>query len=133
MPRKTAAKSKPSEELETVPLELIQSRILVLRGVRVMLDADLVPFYRVSTSRFNEAVKRKTDRFPPDDFRFQLTMGEAETCRRSRSQIAILKRGQNVKLFPWVFTERGGSSKAHQLFGEQLPSVSAELDASLVA
>ncbi|HTT55770.1 MAG TPA: ORF6N domain-containing protein, partial [Opitutaceae bacterium] len=51
-------------------------RVLVVRGQRVVLDADLAHIYGVATFRLNEAVKRNADRFPPD-FRFQLTREEA--------------------------------------------------------
>jgi hypothetical protein len=77
-----------------------------LRGQKVILDADLAELYGVPTKRFNEQVKRNADRFP-EDFLFQLTLAEAEDLQRSRSQIATLKRGQNIKYAPRAFTEHG--------------------------
>ena len=77
-----------------VSVERIQSRILVLRGVRVILDADLAALYGVPTKRLNEQVKRNARRFP-EDFVFRLTGEEAEAVLRSRSQIATLKRGRH--------------------------------------
>ena len=71
-----------------------------------MLDADLARFHGVSPKRLNEQVGRNRRRFP-DDFMFQLTREEAEAVRRSRSQNATLKRGQNVKHLPYAFTEHG--------------------------
>ena len=56
-------------ETELVPLEPIQSFILVLRGVRVILDADLARLYGVATKRLNEQVKRNARKFP-EDFMF---------------------------------------------------------------
>lgn len=53
----------------------IESRILTLRGVRVMIDADLAELYGVQTRRLNEQVKRNASRFPPD-FIFQLNASE---------------------------------------------------------
>lgn len=47
-----------------VPLEFIQSRTLVLRGTRVILDADLAALFGVSTKRLNEQVKRNPVNFP---------------------------------------------------------------------
>jgi Cu/Ag efflux pump CusA len=100
---------------ELVPAERIQSRILVLRGLRVLLDADLAAIYEVPTSQLNQAVKRNLSRFP-DDFMFQLTKEEAELVRsRSRSvtlnklksQTVTSKRGQNIKYLPFAFTEHG--------------------------
>ena len=60
-------------------------RILLLRGQRVMLDADLAALYGIPTGRFNEAVRRNLARFPTD-FMFQLTNQELAALR---SQIAI--------------------------------------------
>jgi hypothetical protein len=70
-----------------------------------MLDSDLAQVYGVSTSRFNEAVKRNRNRFP-EDFMFQLTSEEDTSLR---SQIAILKpgRGRHRKYRPYAFTEYG--------------------------
>ena len=53
----------------------IESRIQVIRGVRVMIDADLAELYGVQTKRLNEQVKRNRERFP-SDFLFQLTLDE---------------------------------------------------------
>ena len=52
-------------------LPRIESRIVVLRGLRLMIDADLATLYGVSTKRLNEQVKRNADRFP-GDFMFEL-------------------------------------------------------------
>ena len=58
-----------------VPSERIERSILLIRGVKVILDADLAQLYGVSTKAFNQAVKRNKDRFP-DDFTFRLTKEE---------------------------------------------------------
>jgi len=91
------------------PTERIVSRILLLRGQKVMLDADLAELYGVRTGRFNEQVRRNRDRFP-SDFMFQLTNQEVE---RLRSQIAIsigetrrIGRGGR-RYLPHAFTEHG--------------------------
>ncbi|MGH9786974.1 MAG: ORF6N domain-containing protein [Terriglobia bacterium] len=91
------------------PVEQISSRILLVRGQKVMLDADLAELYGTSTSRFNEQVRRNRDRFP-SDFMFQLTNQEVE---RLRSQIAIstgktreVGRGGR-RYLPLAFTEHG--------------------------
>ena len=62
----------------------------------------------------NEQAKRNARRFPPD-FLFQLAKEEAETELRSRSQIAILKQGTNVKYLPYAFTENGAIMAANVL------------------
>lgn len=102
-----------SEAIALGPEEIAQ-RISVLRGQRVLLDADLARIYGVSTGRLNEQVKRNARRFP-EDFVFQLTPGEAEKIRRSRSQNAILKRGMNIKHLPYAFTEHGAIQAANVL------------------
>jgi hypothetical protein len=88
----------------------IDSRILVLRGQRVMLDVDLAALYGVQAKALNQAVKRNLERFP-GDFLFRLTPEEAQ---RSRSQIvtlndaaAAVSRGSNIKYLPYAFTEQG--------------------------
>ena len=59
----------------TLLVPRIESRIQVIRGLRVMLDVDLATLYGVQTKRLNEQVKRNRDRFP-SDFLFQLTTDE---------------------------------------------------------
>jgi hypothetical protein len=96
---------------ETVPIENL---ILVLRGQRVILGTDLARIYGVETRVLNQAVKRNRERFP-EDFTFQLTREEAAAIARSRSQSVILKRGENVKYLPYVFTEHGAIMAANVL------------------
>ena len=79
-----------------IPVENIAQEIYFIREQKVMLDADLAIFYGVEVKRLNEQVKRNITRFP-ENFMFQLT---AEEASASRSQIATLKRGQNLKHLP---------------------------------
>ncbi|MCK4546195.1 MAG: ORF6N domain-containing protein [Candidatus Eisenbacteria sp.] len=58
-----------------LPADHVESRILLIRGKKVMLDRDLAELYGVTTTRLNEQVQRNLDRFPPD-FMFQLTKDE---------------------------------------------------------
>jgi len=95
-----------SSSTALIPAPEIQQRIHLVRGKRVMLDADLARFYGVSTKRLNEQVRRNRRRFP-GDFCFRLKAGEAESLLRSRSQNATLKRGQNIKYLPHAFTQHG--------------------------
>ena len=60
---------------DIIPLETIERRILLIRGHKVMIDADLADIYGVTTKRLNEQIKRNRDRFP-EDFMFQLTEKE---------------------------------------------------------
>jgi hypothetical protein len=87
---------------KAVALEAIASRIVPVRGLRVMLDADLAALYGVQTRRLNEQVRRNRDRFP-DDFVFELTSEEAGNLK---SQSATSSWGGRRKL-PFAFTEHG--------------------------
>lgn len=71
----------------TVPVERIESAILLIRGHKVMLDRDLAQLYGVPTKVFNQAVRRNRDRFPPD-FMFRLSKQEFKNLR---SQFGDLK------------------------------------------
>ena len=84
-------------------IEVIATKILEMRNRKVMLDVDLAKLYGVKVKRLNEQVKRNRKRFP-DDFMFQITKDELYS---SRSQIATLKQGKNIKYLPYVFTEQG--------------------------
>lgn len=92
----------------------IESMIVVARGYRVIVAADLAKIYGVETRVLNQAVKRNLEKFP-GDFMFRLTRNEAETVSRSRSQSVILKRGQNIKFLPYAFTEHGAIMAANIL------------------
>jgi hypothetical protein len=89
-----------------VPVEVIERRIYLIRGLKVMLDRELAELYGVSTRGLNQQVRRNRKRFP-DDFMFQLTLEEARMLPRLRSQNVILKRGQHLKYAPYAFTEQG--------------------------
>ena len=94
------------------------SLIITVRNQKVIVDRDLAEIYGVETRRLNEQVKRNPDRFP-EDFVFQLTKEEAFLWARSRSQIAILKRGKNIKYLPYAFTEHGAIMAANVLNSSQ--------------
>jgi len=85
---------------------MIERKIFLIRGQKVMLDRDLAELYGVPTRRLNEQVRRNRTRFPAD-FMFQLTLEEARAAPSLRSQNAILKRGQHIKYAPYAFTEQG--------------------------
>jgi hypothetical protein len=103
--RMAALKGGPQlEKMDILPPELIESKILSIRGKKVMLDQILANLYQVETKALNQAVKRNLKRFP-EDFMFQLTKEEAEELLRS--QFVTLKRGQHYKYLPYVFSENG--------------------------
>lgn len=85
-------------------IETLPDKILVTRGQRVMLDADLAELFGVPTKRFNEQVKRNPDRFPAD-FMFSLTKQEVMNLR---SQFATSSGGHGGRRHsPRAFTEHG--------------------------
>ena len=116
----------------------IATAIVLARGQRVMLDADLANLYGVSTKALNQAVKRNLDRFP-DDFMFQLSWEEAGRLRsgpaasgelrdrKPRSQSVTLKRGANVKYRPRVFTEQGVAMLSSVLRSSRAIAVNIEI------
>jgi hypothetical protein len=106
--------AKKTDSPAVLPAEVVETRIFVLRGHRVILDRDLAELYGVETRAVNQAAKRNADRFPAD-FMFQLTAEEAEALLRLRSQSVILKRGQHLKYLPHVFTEHGAVMLANLL------------------
>ena len=86
-------------------LQIIQSKIYEVRGVKVMLDKDLAELYHVTTGNLNKAVKRNIMRFPPD-FMFQLTKEEWDSLR-FQNGILEVGRGKYTKFLPHAFTEQG--------------------------
>lgn len=121
----------------SVSVQLIERRIYLIRGQKVMLDFDLAELYGVTTSRLNEHVTRNRKRFP-DDFMFRLTREEAESLRSQfatsnaetqdllgkneilRSQFAIssLEHGGR-RYLPRAFTEQGVAMLSSVLNSEQ--------------
>lgn len=85
-----------------IPDEIIERKIYIIRGKKVMLDRDLAELYGVATGRLNEQVKRNKRRFP-SDFMYQLTKDEVVNLM---SQNAISSWG-GVRKLPYVFTEQG--------------------------
>ena len=86
-----------------IPMERIERAILLIRGKKVMLDADLAALYGVTTKRLNEQVKRNRDRFP-DDFMFQITEEEKEKVVANCDHLKKLKFSPSL---PYAFTEHG--------------------------
>ena len=133
------APKKP--EFSLIDENLLKSRIYTIRGVKVMLDADLAEIYGYSTGAFNQQVKNNIEKFD-DDFRFQLTKEELSKCKNcilkmdsdkknsSKSKIFILnngRRGSNIKFMPYAFTEQGIYMLMTVLKGEQATAQSKAL------
>lgn len=87
------------------PAPKIADRILVLRGYRVLLDAELAELYGVPTKALNQAVKRNAERFP-EDFRFHLSRAEVEALNRSQTVTGSQKH-RDPRSTPSAFTEHG--------------------------
>jgi hypothetical protein len=114
-------KNKKTKAL--VPQEIIEQKIFLIRGKKVMIDNDLALMYGVSTKVFNQTVKRNAKRFPAD-FMFQLTIDEAIS---SRSQFVTLKRGQNIKYLPHAFTEQGVAMLSSVLKSERAIAANVQI------
>ena len=88
----------------TVSVQLIERRIYLIRGQKVMIDEDLAELYGVTTKQLNQQVSRNQKRFPKD-FMFRLTKEEAAALR---SQFVTSKTGRGGRRYlPYVFTEQG--------------------------
>ncbi len=82
----------------------VTSKILVLRNLKVILDADLAELYDVSVKRLNEQIKRNPQRFPPD-FLFTLTRAEYQNLRSQNATSTSAHGGR--RYMPHAFTEHG--------------------------
>lgn len=111
-----------SDQNALIPTERIAQAIFLIRGHKVIIDADMAELYQVTTKRFNEQVRRNMERFP-QDFMFQLTQEEWVALR---SQFATLKigRGQHRKYLPYAFTEHGAIMAATILNSPRATEVS---------
>jgi hypothetical protein len=97
-------RKSPSQRLSRVSVELVERRIYLIRGHKLMIDVDLADLYQVPTKRLNQQVLRNRKRFP-EDFMFRLTKTEAESLR---SQFATSKTGRGGRRYlPCAFTEQG--------------------------
>ncbi len=109
-----------------VPVERIEQAIYVVRGEKVMIDADLARLYGVRTKALVQAVKRNAARFPPD-FMLELTAREVEALR---SQIVTSNRGPargGPRYAPHVFTEQGVAMLSSVLRSERAIRVNVEI------
>ncbi|CAD7840678.1 MAG: hypothetical protein [Olavius algarvensis Delta 4 endosymbiont] len=94
-----------------IPIGRIEKRILLIRGEKVVVDADLAQFYRVPTKRLNEQLKRNKARFPKD-FMFQLTADEKTELVANCDHLNNLKYSKSL---PFVFSEHGAIMAASVL------------------
>jgi hypothetical protein len=102
VPNKAVPPEKP--EISLIDESFLKSRIHTIRGVKVMLDADLATIYGYETKAFNRQVKNNIEKFD-GDFRFQLTKKEYNEILRCK--ICTLEQGKYSKFLPFAFTEQG--------------------------
>ena len=126
--KKNVTLSPKKPEFSLIDEDLLKSRIYTIRGVKVMLDADLAEIYGYSTKRFNEQVKNNIAKFDVD-FRFQLNNAEISLLSRSKistsMQVKGVKGGRSYK--PYAFTEQGIYMLMTVLKGEQATAQSKAL------
>lgn len=106
-----------------IPVEMIERKILMIRGEKVMLDADLSELYGVETKMLVRAVKRNTDRFPAD-FMFQLDKAEFENLR---FQFGTSSHWGGRRYLPYAFTEQGVAMRSSVLNSERAVKVNIEI------
>ena len=108
---------------------LIDSRILTIRGQRVLLDSDLAELYGVTTKALKQSVERNIERFP-DDFSYTLTREELAILR---SQIVTSSSGYGgARYLPRVFTEHGIAMLSSVLRSPKAVKVNVEIIRALV-
>lgn len=91
--------------MDSMTLANVENMIFIIRGHKVMLDADLAELYQVETKALKRAVRRNKDRFP-DDFMFELTKKEMENLRY---QIGTSRQDSwgGLRYMPFAFTQEG--------------------------
>ena len=111
-------------EMEIVPQQIVESKILFIRGKKVMLDRDLAALYGVETRTLNQAVRRNIKRFP-EDFMFQLTKEEMGNWK---SQIVISNKDKmGLRKKPYAFTENGVAMLSSVLNSERAIIVNIQI------
>lgn len=123
MPDKKEKMQTRKKDMSVMPVELIISRIFLLRGKNVMLDKDLAVLYGVKPIRLREQVKRNFKRFPAD-FMFRLTDKEAEFLV---SQFAIPSKKHLGGHLPYAFTEQGVAMLSSVLNSDQAILVNIQI------
>jgi len=108
---------------DLVLADRIASAILLLRGEKVMLDADLAALYGVETKALVRAVKRNVERFP-EDFMFQLTKSEFDNLRY---QSGTSRSWGGRRTAPYAFTEHGVTMLSSVLHSERAIRVNIEV------
>jgi len=108
-----------------IPTERIEKAIFLIRGERVMLDADLAELYSVTTKALNQAVRRNRNRFP-EDFMIRLTRAEVEDLNRSQIVTGSQKH-RDPRFPPYAFTEQGVAMLSSVLRSQRAVEVNIEI------
>lgn len=111
------------QQLPLIPEEVIITKILFIRGKKVMIDYDLAELYEVPTKRLNEQVKRNIRRFP-EHFMFELTKKEKDELVANCDRLGQLKHSS---INPLVFTEQGVSMLSSVLRSEKAIKINIEI------
>jgi hypothetical protein len=106
-----------------MPIEVIEHKIFVIRGQRVMIDRDLAELYGVKTFVLNQAVKRNIKRFP-DEFVFKLNDNEKNELITNCDRFKTLKHSSSS---PYAFTEHGVAMLSSVLNSEQAIAVNIQI------
>jgi hypothetical protein len=114
---------KMSKDRSLIPVERIERSILLIRGHKVILDADLAALYGVETKQLIRAVKRNLPRFP-DDFMFQLNKEESENLR---FHFGTSNQWGGRRYPPYAFTEQGVAMLSGVLRSKRAIQVNIEI------
>lgn len=108
-------------------LKMIEKKIYVLRGMKVMLDSDLAEIYGVEVKVFNQSVKRNKQRFP-EDFMFQLNFNNLHDLRSQFvTTNSLTGRNHMSRTLPYAFTENGIAMLSSVLKSEQAIQVNISI------
>jgi hypothetical protein len=106
-----------------IPDEIVMNKIIIIRGIKVMIDRDLAELYGVTTKQLNQQVKRNYKRFPAD-FMFQLNEEEKNEVVTNCDHLVSLKFSPNL---PYAFTEHGAVMLASVLNSERAIEVNIQI------
>ncbi len=116
-------KRKKTQSRSLVSQELIENKILLIKGHKIMLDRDLAELYGVKPIRLREQVKRNKRRFP-DDFMFQLSKKETKELIANCDRFKTIKHSA---FNPYVFTEQGVAMLSSVLNSERAIIVNIQI------
>jgi hypothetical protein len=108
---------------QIIAAEMIEKRIFIIRGLKVVLDTDLAVLYGVRVKVLNQAVKRNPGRFPAD-FAFRLTIQERDQLVTNCDQFKNLKHSYSM---PYAFTEQGVAMLSSVLRSKRAIRVNVEI------